>query len=425
MHEHPKLPEAGEADFAPQPGCRFCGAHLDQLFADLGMSPLANAYLHPTQLNSMEPFYPLRAYVCADCFLVQLEAFQHPRHIFSTYAYFSSYSTSWLQHAQTYVAAMLSRFAIDEQSLVVEVGSNDGYLLQYFVEQHIPVLGIDPAENIVAAARRKGIPTTCRFFGLATASELRREGVQADLLVANNVLAHVPDVNDFVAGLKQLLKPQGVLSVEFPHLLRLVEENQFDTIYHEHFSYFSLFTVEKIFQHHQLTIFDSEELSTHGGSLRIYACHDDDSTKTVSRRVQALKAVEAEAGIASLDLYRAFNDRVRATKRALLSCLIAAQQAGQSLVAYGAPAKGNTLLNFCGIGTDFVGYTVDRSPHKQGLFLPGTHIPILHPRRIQETQPDYVLILPWNLREEIMQDLVYIREWGGRFIVPIPVPEVC
>lgn len=402
------------------PLCRFCGAPLRQTFVDLGMSPLCESYLSAEQLNQMEPFYPLHVRVCGHCFLVQLEEYVSPENIFSDYAYFSSYSDSWIAHARNYVQQITSRFLLNENSLVVEVASNDGYLLQHFVARKIPVLGIEPAANVASVAVQKGVPTLVKFFGANTARELIAEGKQADLLLGNNVLAQVPDLNDFVAGMKMLLAPTGVLTLEFPHLMRLMEENQFDTIYHEHFSYFSFLTAEKIFGAHGLTLFDVEELTTHGGSLRIYARHDEDSSKSVSARVKELRAREESAGFTRLNRYHSFAEQVKETKRELLLFLIHAKRAGKQIVGYGAPGKGNTLLNFCGIRTDFLDYTVDRSPHKQGKFLPGTHIPIYSPDRIRETQPDYVLILPWNLREEIMQQNAYIRDWGGQFVVPIP-----
>ena len=404
--------------------CRFCGAGLQHMFLDLGMSPLANSYLKPTQLNQMERFYPLRVHVCARCFLVQLEEFESPEDIFGDYAYFSSYSDSWLQHAKAYTDLVVERFGLNRQSQVVEIASNDGYLLQYFLPRGIPVLGIEPAANVAEAAIQKGIPTMVKFFGEETARQLVAEDVRADLIVGNNVLAHAPQLNDFVSGLKILLKPQGVVTMEFPHLMRLIAENQFDTIYHEHFSYFSLFAVGQVFAAHELTLFDVEELPTHGGSLRIYVCHAGDTSHLLSPRVADLRAQEEAAGLTRLDSYFSYAEKVKETKRKLLDFLIGAKRDGKFIVAYGAPAKGNTLLNYCGIRSDFLDYTVDRSPHKQGLFLPGTHIPIHHPDRIRETRPDYVLILPWNLREEIMERAAYIREWGGQFLVPIPEVRV-
>ena len=400
--------------------CRFCGASLRNTFVDLGMSPLANAYLTAMQLHQMEPFYPLHVYVCERCLLVQLEEFASPEHIFSDYAYFASYSDTWLRHARLYVEMATGRFGLGARSQVVEIASNDGYLLQYFVARGVPVLGIEPAANVAEAAAEKGIPTRVEFFGEGMARRLVAEGLRADLVVANNVLAHVPELNDFVRGLKILLKPQGAMTLEFPHLLRLIAENQFDTIYHEHFSYFSFTTVEKIFGAHGLILFDVEELPTHGGSLRIYAGHAEDASKAVAPRVMALKAREEAMGLTRLDSYLSYAERVKETKRNLLAFLIAAKHEGKSITGYGAPAKGNTLLNYCGIRSDFIDYTVDRSPHKQGRFLPGTHIAIYHPDKIKETRPDYLLILPWNLTDEITEQIGYIRQWGGQFVVPIP-----
>lgn len=404
--------------------CRFCAAPLQTTVVDLGMSPLCESYVSREQLNQMESFYPLHVYVCDRCFLVQLEQYVSPEHIFQEYAYFSSYSDTWLQHAKAYTDLMVRRFGFDQDSQVVEVASNDGYLLQYFVEKGIPALGIEPAANVARVAVEKGVPTRVEFLGADTARRMAAEGVRADLLIGNNVLAQVPDLNDFVAGMKILLAPQGVLTMEFPHLMRLVAENQFDTIYHEHFSYFSLLTVERIFAAFDLVLFDVEELSTHGGSLRIYACHADDVTKGVSGRLLDLCEREVLAGVHTTAYYAAFAEQVKATKRALLSFLIDAKAAGKRVVGYGAPGKGNTLLNYCGIRTDFVDFTVDRNPYKQGKFLPGTHIPIYHPDKIAQVQPDYVLILPWNFKEEIMAQMSFIRSWGGKFVVPIPAARV-
>ena len=384
------------------------------------MSPLCERYISSDQLNEMERFYPLHVYVCDNCFLVQLLEYVSPDKIFSDYAYFSSYSDSWLQHARNYVDMAVARFGIHSKSQVVEIASNDGYLLQYFVQRGIPVLGVEPAANVAVVAERKGVPSLVKFFGVKTAGELVTEGKQADLLLGNNVLAHVPDINDFVAGLKVLLKSAGVITMEFPHLMRLMEENQFDTIYHEHFSYLSLTTVEKMFLAHGLTIFDVDEISTHGGSLRIYARHQEDASKPVEESVFQLREREEKAGLTCLGSYFSFTEKVKETKRKLLEFLIQAKRQGSSIVGYGAPGKGNTLLNYCGIRTDFLDYVVDRSPHKQGKCLPGTHIPIHHPDRIKETKPDYVLILPWNIKAEIMEQNSYIGEWGGRFVVPIP-----
>lgn len=407
-----------------QSRCRFCETPLRHNFVDLGMSPLCESYVSASQLNQMEPFYPLHVQVCDHCYLVQLDEYVSPEHIFTEYAYFSSYADSWLQHAKNYTNLMIERFHLNGQSHVVEVASNDGYLLQYFVEQKIPALGIEPAANVAKVAVDKGVPTLVEFFGVECARKLAAEGKQADLLLGNNVLAQVPDLNDFVAGLKILLKPQGVVTIEFPHLMCLVAENQFDTIYHEHFSYFSFITAEKIFAAHGLTLFEVDELPTHGGSLRIYARHDNDTSKPISQRALALKQRELDAGLTDMAYYAAFEEQVKETKRKLLEFLIEARRAGKTVVGYGAPGKGNTLLNYCGIRTDFLDYTVDRNPYKQGKFLPGTHIPIFHPDKILETKPDYVLILPWNFKDEIMQQMAVIREWGGQFVAPIPEVKV-
>ena len=417
--------EAGTAEPRLGWACRFCGEPASHLFADLGMSPLCESYVSADQLNAMEPFYPLRAVVCPRCFLVQLDQYVTAQHIFSEYAYFSSYSSSWVEHARRYTNMIGRRLGLDASSLVVEIASNDGYLLQHFVSSGIPVLGIEPAANVAEAARQKGIPTRVCFFGTEVARQLVAEGTRPDLVVGNNVLAHVPDLNDFVEGLKVLLKPGGVITMEFPHLLQLMEGNQFDTIYHEHFCYFSLGTVERVFAAHNLTLFAVDEIPTHGGSLRVYVRHADDGTRPVEPEVHALRAREDSAGLGRLDTYSGFGEHVRETKRRLLEFLITAKRAGKTIAGYGAPGKGNTLLNYCGIGTDFVDYTVDRNPYKHGKFLPGTHIPIFAPERIAETRPDYVLILPWNLKEEIVDQLSYVRAWGGQFIVPIPEVQVC
>jgi SAM-dependent methyltransferase len=406
------------------PICRNCGEALRHTFVDLGMSPLANSYLKAAQLGEMEPFYPLHVRLCAACFLVQLEPVAKPEEIFSDYAYFSSYSDSWLEHAKNYTDAVTRRFGLNGRSRVVEIASNDGYLLQYFVEKGIPVLGIEPAKNVAQEAIRRGIPTEVRFFGNHTAYDLTAGGKRADLIIGNNVFAHVPDLNDFVSGLKRLLARQGVITLEFPHLMRLMDENQFDTIYHEHLSYFSLIAVRHLFDRHGLRIFDVDELSTHGGSLRIYACHREDEQKPIGERVTDLLSREKEAGFKEIEHYLVFGEQVKRTKRKLLEFMIAAKEQGKSIVGYGAPAKGNTLLNYCGIRTDLLDYTVDRSPHKQEHFLPGIHIPIHCPEKIKETRPDYVLILPWNLKEEVMGQMQYIRDWGGEFVVPIPEVKV-
>ena len=402
------------------PTCRFCEEALTHTFADLGMSPLANSYLEPEQLNQMERFYPLHAYVCHKCFLVQLQEFETPEAIFSDYAYFSSYSDTFLAHAKSYAEMAIERFNLTSQSHVVEVASNDGYLLQFFAERGIAVLGVEPAANVAKVAMQKGIPSIVRFFGTRTAQELTSEGRQADLLIGNNVLAHVPQLNDFVSGLKVLLKAKGVITMEFPHLLRLMADNLFDTIYHEHFSYFSFHSVEQIFRSHGLRIFDVEEVSTHGGSLRIYAQHASEGVHHTDGRVGDLRARELAAGFTQMDCYRAFADQVAKTKRDVLSFLIDAKNRGKVIVGYGAPAKGNTLVNYCGIRADFLEYTVDRSPHKQGHFLPGVHIPIRAPEDVHQTKPDYIFILAWNLRDEVMNQMSFIRDWGGEFVVPLP-----
>ncbi len=407
-----------------QVSCRFCGSKLEHTFVDLGMSPLCESFLPGDHLNEMEPFYPLHAQVCGNCFLVQLQAYVTPEDIFSDYAYFSSYSDSWLAHAKKYTDQMVERFGLGANSLVVELASNDGYLLQYFVEKRVPVLGIEPAANVAEVAKKKGVPTLVKFFGRETARELAAAGKQADLLLGNNVLAQVPDLNDFVAGMKILLKPLGIITMEFPHLQRLMEENQFDTIYHEHFSYFSFLTAEKIFAAHGLTLFDVEELPTHGGSLRIYGRHKEDSSKPVSARVTDLRKREETAGYTRLETYSRFAEQVKETKRKLLEFLIEAKRGGKKIAGYGAPGKGNTLLNYCAIRSDFLDYTVDRNPYKHGRFLPGTHVPIYPPDRIQETKPDFLLILPWNLKDEIIKQNAFIREWGGKFVVPIPEVQI-
>jgi hypothetical protein len=387
------------------------------------MSPLANSYVQAGQLNQPEPFYPLHVRVCASCFLVQLEAVTRPEEIFSNYAYFSSFSDGWLEHARMYTDGVIRRFGLNAESCVVEIASNDGYLLQYFLARGIPVLGIEPAKNVAEEAVRRGIPTRVEFFGELSARNLVACGRRADLIIGNNVLAHVPDLNGFVAGLKLLLGNAGVITLEFPHLMHLMDENQFDTIYHEHFSYFSLTAARYLFERHGLKVFDVEELTTHGGSLRVYVCHQDDE-KPIGDRVRDLVSREKAAGFQKLDHYLSFEEQVKKTKRKLLEFLIAAKDNGRSVVGYGAPAKGNTLLNYCGVRSDFVDYTVDRSPHKQHLFLPGTHIPIYHPEKVRETKPDFLLILPWNLKDEVMDQMRYIRDWGGQFVVPIPTVQI-
>ena len=410
--------------FSSGPPCRFCGARLQHTFVDLGMSPLCESYVPANGLNSMEPFYPLKVFVCSECFLVQLEEFVSTESIFDEYAYFSSYADSWVRHARDYTHMISSRLGLDESSFVLEVASNDGYLLQHFVEKQIPCVGIEPARNVAEAAVRKGVPTLVRFFDMQMAHELSAGGKQADLIIGNNVLAQVPLLNDFVEGLRTALKPNGVITLEFPHLMQLIEGNQFDTIYHEHFSYFSLATIQRIFAAHGLRVFDVEELATHGGSLRVYGRHEDDTAKGVSERVAAVRGAEDTSGLGRLEGYLGFAEKVHETKRALLDFLITARRQGKTVAGYGAPGKGNTLLNYCGIRTDFLEYTVDRNPYKQGKFLPGTHIPIFDPSKIGEMKPDYVLILPWNFKDEIMQQMAEVRNWGGKFVVPIPAVHV-
>jgi hypothetical protein len=400
--------------------CRFCGAELRHTFVDLGMSPLCESYVEASRVNAMEAFYPLRVYVCERCFLVQLQEYVTPEDIFTEYAYFSSYSDTWLGHCHDYVDMITERLQLSSDSLAVELASNDGYLLQWFVEKGIPVLGIEPALNVAKVAVDKGVPTLTEFFSAELASKLAGEGTLADLIIGNNVLAQVPDLNSFVAGINTLLRPEGVVTIEFPHLQQLVEQNQFDTIYHEHFSYFSLVSAERIFAAHGLKIFDVDELWTHGGSLRIYACYSGNEHLVESPALAALRARELGAGYADVATYSAFEQRARETKRKLLEYLIEAKRRGKTVVGYGAPGKGNTLLNYCGIRTDFIDFTVDRNPYKQGRFLPGTHIPIHSPEKIAEVEPDVILILPWNFKDEIIEQLAYARGWGVEFVVPIP-----
>jgi len=404
--------------------CRFCGSTLLRTFVDLGMSPLCETYPAAADFRKGEMYYPLHVYTCGHCFLVQLAEYEKAENIFSDYPYFSSYSDSWLRHSEQYCASMQERFALSKDSFVVEVASNDGYLLQYFVRLQVPVLGVEPAANVAKVAEEKGIPTLVRFFGAQVAQQLVADRGCADLLLGNNVLAQVPDLNDFVEGLRILLKPNGVLTLEFPHLLRLIEANEFDTIYHEHFSYFSLLTTVRVLSAHGLRVFDVEELSTHGGSLRVYACRAENTSHKTQPSVARLIETERAAGLASLGGYKRFAEQVKETKFAFVEFLLSAVRQGKKIAGYGAPGKSATLLHYCGIGKDLIEYTVDRSPFKQGRFLPGTHIPIYHPDRIRETKPDYVVILPWNLKDEIMAQLQFVREWGGRFVVPIPKVEV-
>jgi hypothetical protein len=384
------------------------------------MHPLCESYVSEDKLNAMEPFYPLHAFVCEQCFLVQLQEYVSPAEIFTEYAYFSSYADSWVQHAKRYTEMMVGRLKLTATSFVVELASNDGYLLQHFVAQGIPVLGVEPAANVAEAARKRNVPTLVKFFGRKTASELVAERGKANLVLGNNVLAQVPDINDFVGGIRLLLAPQGTMTIEFPHLMKLMEENQFDTIYHEHFFYFSLISAERVFAAHGLTLFDVEELPTHGGSLRIYGRHAEDAAQPITERYRELMLREKAAGFDRLDTYAVFGEKVKETKRKLLEFLIEAKRKGKIIVGYGAPGKGNTLLNYCGIRGDFIDFTVDRNPYKQGKYLPGTHIPIFSPEKIMEAKPDYVLILPWNFKEEIIAQISYVCEWGGRFVVPIP-----
>lgn len=397
--------------------CRFCDTNLTHTFVDLGATPLANSYLKAENLDKAEPFFSLHVRVCENCFLVQIPALETPENIFTDYLYFSSFSKSWLEHAKNYCEKMSERFGLNEESQIVEVASNDGYLLQYFAEKNIKVLGIEPAKNVAEHAVKKGIPTITKFFGTETAKELVSKGIKADLTAANNVLAHVPNINDFVEGFAILLKENGVATFEFPHLLNLIAKNQFDTIYHEHFSYLSLTSVEKIFSAHGLQIFDVEKLPTHGGSLRVFATKGNHKT---TENVEKLLSEEAEFGLTNIEFLTRYDEKVKQTKRNLLTELIKIKNEGKQIAAYGAAAKGNTLLNYCGIKTDFIEYVCDANVHKQRHFLPGTRIEIVSPEKIKETKPDYILILPWNLAEEIMSQLEFIREWNGEFILPIP-----
>ena len=406
------------------PTCRFCNTQLAHTLCDLGMSPLCESILAADQTNQMEPFYPLKVWVCHQCLLVQLEQYVSAEHIFTEYAYFSAFSTAWLDHARNYVAMITDRLGLGPASHVIELASNDGYLLQYFVERGIPALGIEPAVNVAEAARKRGVETLVKFFGKELGAELAAAGKRADLVIGNNVLAQVPDINSFVAGIANVLAPTGTATLEFPHLQRLIEGNQFDTIYHEHFGYFSLLAVETIFAAHGLTVFDVEELWTHGGSIRIYARPTADASRPVGPRVVELRAREDKLGFRDMATYARFEERVRETKRRILELLIAAKRDGKRIAGYGAPGKGNTLLNYCGIRTDFLDFTVDRNPYKHGRFLPGTHIPCFAPDKIDAEKPDYIFILPWNLKDEIMKQLAHTRAWGAKFIVPIPEPQI-
>ena len=411
-------------EVANSANCRLCGETLEHMMLDLGMSPPCQNRIYEHQLNHMEAFYPLRVFLCEHCFLVQLEEYVAPENIFDEYGYFSSYSESWVKHAKDYVDMISDRLDLGADSRVVELASNDGYLLQHFVAKSIPCMGVEPAANVAQAAIDKGIPTTVRFFGQATAEHVAKEFGSADLIVGNNVLAHVPDLNDFVAGIKKLLAPGGVVTMEFPHLQRLMEENQFDTIYHEHFSYFSFVVANRVFARHGMTLFDVQELKSHGGSIRIFARHDNDESKPVEPSVEQLIRREEQAGYLDTAIYDNFASQVQATKRNILSFLIEQKDAGKTIVGYGAPGKGNTLLNYCGIRENLLDYTVDISPHKQGTFTPGTHIPVFSPDKLKETRPEYILILPWNLTDEIVSRNAYVSEWGGKFVVPIPTIKV-
>jgi SAM-dependent methyltransferase len=414
---HPASPSAG-------PHCRHCGAPLSRVFCDLRATPPSNSFLRVEDLSKGEMTYPLRTYICDVCTLVQLPEHASAEAIFDDYVYFSSFSDSWLAHARDYCDMVVSRFRLGPQCLVIELASNDGYLLQLMKEHGVEILGIDPSRTVAEAAEMKGVPTIVDFFGMRLASTLAAEGKSADLILGNNVLAHVPDVNDFVAGITKLLKPAGLVTMEFPHVVRLVEGMQFDTIYHEHFSYFSLHTAERIFAAQGLTLFDVDEIPTHGGSLRIYARHADNETLPVTERIAALKAREAADGYDRPGGYDGFEAKVRKVKRDLLRFLIDLGETGKTIAGYGAPAKGNTLLNYCGVGVDLLPYTVDRNPMKQGRFLPGVRIPVKSPEAIAADKPEYVLVLPWNIRDEVMEQLAFIRTWGGKFVVPIPELQV-
>lgn len=403
--------------------CRSCAAPLERTFLDLGEMPLANAYPTSPESAAAEALYPLHVRICDECLLVQIDEVVSADVLFSNYAYFSSYSATWVDHARRFAEAAVHDLALNAGSLAVEVASNDGYLLRHFLAAGVPVLGIDPAANIAPAALAAGVPTEVAFFGVDTARRLVERGIQADLLVANNVFAHVPDLHDFVAGLAIVLKPDGVISIEVPHLLRLIADVQFDTIYHEHYSYFSLLAAERVLRAHGLAVYDVEQLPTHGGSLRIWAAHAGVG-RTPSKRLQAVREDEITAGLPDPTTYDGFTARVERCRASLLAFLAHAKQEHKQVVAYGAAAKGNTLLNYCDVDTSLVSYVVDRSPHKQGRLLPGSHLSICHPDRVRDTRPDYLLILPWNLRAEISAQMAYIRSWGGQFVIPVPVTEV-
>jgi hypothetical protein len=405
-------------------GCRFCGSPLQTTFVDLGTSPLCQSHLEPDDLNKAEQFFPLQVFICDKCLLIQLPEHVHPETIFTEYAYFSSYADTFVDHMKAYADMIVGRFGLDHTSQVIEIASNDGYLLQFFLPKGIPVIGIEPAANVARAAVDKGVSTIVRFFNPTLAQELVTSHKSADLLIANNVLPHVPDLNGFVDALQICLKPKGVITLEFQYLVTMMQGNQFDTIYHEHFSYFSLTTARNILAAHNLTVFDVEEISTHGGSLRLYVRHAADDSKPITPRISHLLAREEADGLNSLSTYFSFPERVKTAKRNILDFLISAKRAGKSIAGYGAPGKANTLLNYCGIRTDFLDYTVDRNPYKQGKFMPGTRIPIFHPDKVSETKPDYVIILPWNLKSEIIEQLSFIRDWGGQFVILIPDVQI-
>jgi len=405
--------------------CRFCKTQLKHVFIDLGNSPPSNSFLTKEQLNEPEVFYPLKVYTCHNCFLVQIDEYKKSEAIFNNnYAYFSSYSSTWLTHAEKYSAMMIKRFGIDRNSKVVELASNDGYLLQYFKQKNIPILGIEPTANTADVAIKKGIETIIDFFGVRLAKELIKKNIYADLLLGNNVLAHVPDIVDFVGGMKIILRKTGVITMEFPHLMQLVENNQFDTVYHEHFSYLSFHTVKQIFESQGLELFDVEEIPTHGGSLRIYAKHKEDKTKEISTNVAALLKKEEDKGMNALSYFNNFQQKALKVKIDLLNFLITQKNAARRIAAYGAAAKGNTLLNYCGVRNDMIEYVVDANPHKQGKFLPASHISVVNEQHLKNERPDFVIILPWNLKSEITEQLSYIGKWGGKFVIPVPELEV-
>ena len=405
--------------------CRFCKTQLEHVFIDLQNSPASNSFLKEEELNEPEIFFPLKVYTCSNCFLVQIDEYKKSDAIFNgDYVYFSSYSQSWLAHAKSYAQLMTDCFALNTDSLVIEIASNDGYLLQYFKENKIAVLGIEPTSNTAEVSKQKGIATVVDFFGIRLATSLASQNKKADLLLGNNVLAHVPDINDFVGGMKIILKEHGVITMEFPHLMQLVDNNQFDTIYHEHFSYLSFYTVKQIFAAQGLEMFDVQEIPTHGGSLRIYAKHKEDKTKNISENVEMLLEKEKAKGLNGLEYYTNFTQKALTVKMNLSEFLIQQKRAGKFVAAYGAAAKGNTLLNYCGIKKDMIDFVVDANPHKQNKFLPASHIPVVDEQYLKNKKPDFVIILPWNLKDEVTAQLQYIRAWGGKFVVPIPALEI-